>query len=75
MKKSKLNELKEEAKEKEMELEELKVTSMDCKKMIVKERENQYVTHLNHDMQNLEEDIIEIEAKNRLYTLLSERTR
>jgi hypothetical protein len=34
-----------------------------------------YVQHLKDEMQRIDEELIEAEAKNRLYYLLGERTR
>lgn len=77
LKKHKLNELRQEAKAKEVELAKLTNTSTDCEKLMLSDQEylTEYIEHLNAEMQAVKEDLVEVEAKNRLYTLLGERTR
>ena len=77
MKKHKLNELRQDAKAKEIELARLTNTSTDCEKLMLSDQEylTEYIEHLNAEMQAVREDLVEVEAKNRLYTLLGERTR
>ena len=77
LKKHKLNELRREAQGKERELSQLKSTSADCKKLMLSNKECllEYIDHLNGETRGVKEDLVEVEAKNQLYTLLGERTR
>lgn len=77
LKKHKLNELRQEAKTKEVELSRMTNTSIDCEKLMLSDQEylSEYIDQLNAEMREVREDLVEVEAKNRLYTLLGERTR
>ncbi|CAD7697333.1 unnamed protein product, partial [Ostreobium quekettii] len=77
LKKQKLNELTQESQQKENLLDHLKNTSVDCKKMMTSDSsaEIAYIQHLKSEMKLLDDELVEAEAKNRLYYLLGERTR
>lgn len=77
MKKQKLNEMRQEATSKEMHLAHLNNISIDCEKLKITDQEYlmEYIDRLNEEMQSVKENLIEVEAKNRLYSLLNERTR
>ena len=77
LKKHKLNDLRREAQAKERELSKLESTSADCEKLMLSNKECllEYIDHLNEETRGVKEDLVEVEAKNQLYTLLGERTR
>lgn len=77
MKKQKLNELRQETKSKEIELAQSLNTSADCQKLMKSNKEylSEYIQELNMEMSAVKEDLVEVEAKNKLYGLLGERTR
>lgn len=77
LKKHKLNDLKEETRRNENELDDLKNSSTDCKRMMLTNSDSElsYIQHLKDEMKRLEDELVEAEAKNRLYYLLGERTR
>ena len=55
----------------------LVTTSSDCEKLTLSNKDDfmDYIDHLNEEMHTVKENLVEVEAKNRLYTLLKERTR
>eukprot|EP00210_Caulerpa_lentillifera_P001875 g1804.t1 len=77
LKKQKLNELRQETKNKEIEFAQALNTSSDCEKLMGSNKEylSDYICQLNMEMNSVKEDLVEVEAKNKLYTLLGERTR
>lgn len=77
LKKQKLNELSEESSQMSKKLDDLKNASSDCKKMMTSDSsaELMYIQHLKDEMKILDDELVEAEAKNRLYYLLGERTR
>lgn len=77
LKKAKLNELKEEARRKEKELNQNKDANTDVVRLTPGEltEELAYIQQLKDEMKRIDEELIEAEAKNRLYYLLGERTR
>ncbi|GMH32341.1 hypothetical protein BSKO_00175 [Bryopsis sp. KO-2023] len=77
LKKQKLNELKEETRACDGELDYLRNDSSDCRKMMTTDCDSEmgYIQHLKDEMKRLDDELVEAEAKNRLYYLLGERTR
>lgn len=77
LKKHKLNDLKEETRCSEKGLDDLKNSSTDCKRMMTTDCDSEvgYIQHLKDEMKRLDDELVEAEAKNRLYYLLGERTR
>ncbi|KAK9808645.1 hypothetical protein WJX72_001158 [[Myrmecia] bisecta] len=77
LKKEKLNELRLESTRLEGHIARLSVTSRDCSKLMPDGQPDAQarVQQLQEEMAVLDEELIEAEAKNRLYTLLGERTR
>eukprot|EP00891_Asterochloris_glomerata_P003644 jgi/Astpho2/3644/fgenesh1_pg.00059_%23_6_t len=77
LKLQKLNELKRESRRFEHQISRLSVTSRDCAVLMPGEQptEQARVEALQDEQKVLEEELVEAEAKNRLYSLLGERTR
>lgn len=77
LKKTKLNELREEARRKEMLLSRNQDDNIDASRMTPGElsEEQAFVRELQDEMKRIDEELVEAEAKNRLYYLLGERTR
>lgn len=76
-KKHKFNELHEEVIQKEKEVQKMQNMAVDSMLRVPEEMEAEqaHISRLKSEMQSLEEELVEAEAKNRLYTLLGERTR
>ncbi|KAI8463263.1 MAG: hypothetical protein J3K34DRAFT_527117, partial [Monoraphidium minutum] len=76
-KKAKLNELQGEAQRLGNHLQKLRDDNTDAQRMTPGDmlEENAYIQSLEGEAAQVEEDLREAEAKNRLYTLLLERTR
>lgn len=77
LKKTKLNELREEARRKETLLSRNQDDNTDAARMTPGElsEEQAFVRELQDEMKRIDEELVEAEAKNRLYYLLGERTR
>lgn len=77
LKKAKLNELKEEARRAEIQLNKSKDANTDAVRLTPGELtgEVDYIQQLKDEMKRIDEELVEAEAKNRLYYLLGERTR
>ncbi|MEW5300191.1 MAG: hypothetical protein WDW36_003138 [Sanguina aurantia] len=77
LKKTKLNELREEARRKELLLSRNQDANIDASRMTPGElsEEQAFVCELQDEMRRIDEELVEAEAKNRLYYLLGERTR
>lgn len=77
LKKAKLNELREEVRRKESILNKNRDTNTDCARLTPGElsEEQAYIQQLQDEMKHIDEELVEAEAKNRLYYLLGERTR
>lgn len=77
LKKTKLNELREEARRKELLLSRNQDDNTDASRMTPGElsEEQAFVRELQDEMKRIDEELVEAEAKNRLYYLLGERTR
>jgi len=76
-KKHKYNELHQEVLEREKSVQKAQNAAVDSMLRVPEEMEPEQ-THINKlkgEMKSLEEELVEAEAKNRLYTLLGERTR
>eukprot|EP00873_Tetraselmis_striata_P022804 jgi/Tetstr1/443068/TSEL_031126.t1 len=76
-KKNKFNDVHLEVLEREKHLQKLINQTKDSLLCIPEElqAEQAHISKLRNEMKSLEEDLVEAEAKNRLYTLLCERTR
>lgn len=76
-KKNKFNDVHLEVLEREKYLQKLLNRSKESLLCIPEElqQEQAHISKLRNEMKSLEEDLVEAEAKNRLYTLLCERTR
>eukprot|EP00877_Chromochloris_zofingiensis_P014096 jgi/Chrzof1/8940/Cz03g30020.t1 len=77
LKKSKLNELKGESRRLENTINKLRDDNTDAERLTPGDmlEENVYIQGLRDEMQHIDDDLLEAEAKNRLYYLLGERTR
>ena len=77
LKKTKLNELREEARRKEGTVAKMHDDDVDCKRLTPGQlsEEQAYMQQLQDEMKTIDEELTEAEAKNRLYYLLGERTR
>ncbi|KAA6428968.1 MAG: hypothetical protein FRX49_01078 [Trebouxia sp. A1-2] len=77
LKMEKLNEIRKEARRHESQIARLSLTSKDCTNLMPGEPPDDQarIKALTEESKVLEEELIEVEAKNRLYTLLGERTR
>ncbi|GIL76072.1 hypothetical protein Vretimale_5681 [Volvox reticuliferus] len=77
LKKAKLNELREEVRRKESMFNKNRDTNTDCVRLTPGElsEEQAYIQQLQDEMKHIDEELVEAEAKNRLYYLLGERTR
>ncbi|GLC33234.1 hypothetical protein PLESTF_000156500 [Pleodorina starrii] len=77
LKKAKLNELREEVRRKEASVNKNRDTNTDCTRLTPGElsEEQAYIQQLQDEMKHIDEELVEAEAKNRLYYLLGERTR
>ncbi|EFJ49199.1 hypothetical protein VOLCADRAFT_104414 [Volvox carteri f. nagariensis] len=77
LKKAKLNELHEEVRRKESHYNKNRDTNTDCARLTPGElsEEQAYIQQLQDEMKHIDEELVEAEAKNRLYYLLGERTR
>ncbi|KAL3130594.1 hypothetical protein ABBQ38_008398 [Trebouxia sp. C0009 RCD-2024] len=77
IKMEKLNEIRKEARRYESQIGRLSLTSKDCTNLMPGEPPDDQarIRALTEESKVLEEELIEVEAKNRLYTLLGERTR
>lgn len=69
--------LLQESRRFEHQIARLSLTSRDCAALMPGEQpaEQARIEHLQQEHKVLEEELVEAEAKNRLYTLLGERTR
>lgn len=67
----------QEARRHESQIARLSLTSKDCTNLMPGEPPDDQarIKALTEESKVLEEELIEVEAKNRLYTLLGERTR
>mmetsp|Transcript_26138 Transcript_26138/g.62178 ORF Transcript_26138/g.62178 Transcript_26138/m.62178 type:complete len:855 (+) Transcript_26138:308-2872(+) len=76
-KKQKYNEIHEEVIAKEKELQKLENMATDSRLRVPEEMEPEQarINKLRSEMESLEAELVEAEAKNRLYTLLGERPR
>ena len=76
-KKQKFNELHEEVVVKEKEVQKLQNNAVESMLRVPEEMEQEQaaIGKLKQEMRSLEDELVEAEAKNRLYTLLGERTR
>ncbi|GFR48576.1 hypothetical protein Agub_g10479 [Astrephomene gubernaculifera] len=77
LKKAKLNELREEVRRKESGLNRGRDDNTDATRLTPGElsEEQAYIQQLQDEMKHIDEELVEAEAKNRLYYLLGERTR
>lgn len=77
MKKAKLNELRMEVTRKEGTVKKTRDDNTDAQRLTPGElsEEKAYIQQLQDEMKQLDEELVEAEAKNRLYYLLGERTR
>ncbi|KXZ50885.1 hypothetical protein GPECTOR_14g134 [Gonium pectorale] len=77
LKKAKLNELREEVRRKEGTLKKGHDDNTDAVRLTPGElsEEQAYIQQLQDEMKHIDEELVEAEAKNRLYYLLGERTR
>ena len=76
-KKHKFNELHEEVLAKEKQVQKLQNHAVESMLRVPEEMEQEQaaISKLKQEMRSLEDELVEAEAKNRLYTLLGERTR
>lgn len=77
LKKAKLNELREDVRRKEKHLSTNRDDNTDAARLTPGElsEEQAYIQQLQDEMKQIDEELVEAEAKNRLYYLLGERTR
>ncbi|PNH05351.1 hypothetical protein TSOC_008393 [Tetrabaena socialis] len=77
LKKTKLNELHEEVRRKELHLNKGRDENTDAQRLTPGElsEEQAYIQQLQDEMKHIDDELVEAEAKNRLYYLLGERTR
>ncbi|KAG2493525.1 hypothetical protein HYH03_008339 [Edaphochlamys debaryana] len=77
LKKAKLNEIREEVRRKEKGLAKGRDDNTDAVRLTPGELsgESAYIQELQDEMKHIDEELVEAEAKNRLYYLLGERTR
>ncbi|KAG2438191.1 hypothetical protein HXX76_005797 [Chlamydomonas incerta] len=77
LKKAKLNELSEDVRRKENVLNRQRDDNTDASRLTPGElsEEQAYIQQLQDEMKQIDEELVEAEAKNRLYYLLGERTR
>eukprot|EP00775_Hariotina_reticulata_P005882 gene5882-6123_t len=77
LKKAKLNELKGESRKAEASIAKMRDDDTDAQRLTPDDcmEENAYIQNLRDEMNRVEEDLLEADAKNRLYYLLGERTR
>lgn len=77
LKKAKLNELREGSRANEGMLNKLRDDNEDAARLTPGglSEEQAYIANLKEEMRQIDEDLLEAEAKNRLYYLLGERTR
>jgi chromosome segregation ATPase len=77
LKKAKLNELSSDVRRQELGLSKRRDDNTDATRLTPGElsEERAYVQQLQDEMKTIDEDLVEAEAKNRLYYLLGERTR
>ncbi|WIA19827.1 hypothetical protein OEZ85_005735 [Tetradesmus obliquus] len=77
LKKAKLNELKGDSRKTEAAIAKIRDEDTDVQRLTPDDcvEENAYIQSLRDEMTRVEEDLLEADAKNRLYYLLGERTR
>eukprot|EP00882_Tetradesmus_deserticola_P013923 GHRQ01014789.1.p1 GENE.GHRQ01014789.1~~GHRQ01014789.1.p1 ORF type:complete len:353 (+),score=107.44 GHRQ01014789.1:1145-2203(+) len=77
MKKAKLNELKGDSRKTDAAIAKMRDDDADAQRLTPDDclQENAYIQSLRDEMTRVEEDLLEADAKNRLYYLLGERTR
>eukprot|EP00879_Flechtneria_rotunda_P017327 GHRR01018151.1.p1 GENE.GHRR01018151.1~~GHRR01018151.1.p1 ORF type:complete len:898 (+),score=438.17 GHRR01018151.1:161-2854(+) len=77
LKKAKLNELKGESRKAGFAIAKMRDDDTDAQRLTPDDcvQENAYIQELRDEMARVEEDLLEADAKNRLYYLLGERTR